>query len=154
MNTIAKETRQESHLSVDKKKRYTQFINLLKIHPEGLTVREIMQIEHLERNQVAPRLTELTNQGRIEVIGKRLDKVSGKSIAVYKLKQEEEKVKHIKNGKVDYGYKMKCENCDYALEERNDKRKITGYFCKKLKGNINTTQYNKMRTCSFFLKKT
>lgn len=153
MNTITKETRQESHLSVDKNKRYTQFINLLKRYKEGLTVREIMQLEHLERNQVAPRLTELTNQGRIEVIGKRLDSVSGKSIAVYKLKQED-KVKHIVSGNVDYGYKMKCENCDYGIEERNDKRKITGYFCKKLKRNINTTQYNKMRTCSFFLKKT
>lgn len=153
MNTITRETRQESHLSIDKNKRYTQFINLLKIHPEGLTVREIMQIENLERNQVAPRITELQSQGKIEAIGKRLDKISGKSIAVYKLKQED-KVKHIVNGNVDYGYKMKCENCEYGMEERNEKMKITGYFCKKLKGNINTTQYIKMKTCSFFLKKT
>ncbi len=153
MNTITKETRQESHLSVDKNKRYTQFINLLKRYKEGLTVREIMQLEHLERNQVAPRLTELTNQGRIEVIGKRLDSVSGKSIAVYKLKQED-KVKRIVSGSVDYGYKMKCENCDYALEERNERRKVIGYFCNKLKGNIGLTQYSKMGTCCFFLKKT
>ncbi len=153
MNTITRETRQESHLSVDKKKRYTQFLNLLKRYPEGLTVREIMQIENLERNQVAPRMTELEGQGKVEIIGKRTDKVTGKSIAVYKLKQED-KVKHIVQGKVDYGYKMKCENCDYGMEERNDKRKITGYFCRKLKGNINTTQYNKMATCYFFLKKT
>lgn len=153
MNTITKETRQESHLSVDKKKRYTQFINLLKIHPEGLTVREIMQLKNLERNQVAPRMTELTEQNKVEVIGKRLDKVSGKSIAVYKLKQVD-KVKHIVNGNVDCGYKMKCENCDYGMEEKNDKRKVTGYFCKKLKGNINIMQYSKMITCSFFLKKT
>lgn len=152
MNNITKETRHESYLKVDKKKRYTEFISLLKCFPNGLTTREIMEIEHLERNQVAPRLTELVAMGKINVIGKRLDKVTHKNIAVYKV-IEQDTVTNIQENKIDMGYKMKCENCNYAMVNRNDNNKLIGYFCKKLKGDITLANYKKISVCNYFIKR-
>lgn len=146
---ITKETRKESYERVDKNKRYKQFLELLSKHDKGLTVREIMQIENLERNQVAPRMTELVNMGKVLVVGKKMDVVTGKNIAVYKVKDN---VKQLRQNNVDLGYKAKCENCEYAVIDYN-KSKIKEIFCKYLKNKIDLNYYKKIRVCNFFKKK-
>lgn len=91
------ETRGEAHEKVDKKKRYSQIIECLteaqKSHVIGLTAKEIAvmmkfkgYIPTSERNFTAPRLTELSQNGIVEPIGKRICAYTGKKVAVYALR--------------------------------------------------------------------
>lgn len=85
------ETRALSDVSVDRKKRYTQILEVLEDGKE-MTAKEIAvemfkrgYIPTSERNYSAPRLTELSIKGIVEPVGKREDKWSGKTVAVYKI---------------------------------------------------------------------
>lgn len=91
--SITEQTRRKSFEKVDKKRLYDLIISEL-IHHEkdGLTAREAAvilydqgYIKSNERQATAPRLTELSDAGRIVVIGKRLDPVSLKNVAVYSI---------------------------------------------------------------------
>lgn len=88
------ETRAESHENVDKQKRYSQIIECLTGHAEGLTAKEIAcammmkgYIPTAERNFTAPRLTELSQKGVVEPIGKKVCRFTGKKVAVYALRE-------------------------------------------------------------------
>ena len=88
------ETRSESYETVDKKKRYKQIIEILKENPKGLTAKEIACVMYSnrliptnERNFTAPRLTELSKEGKVEPIGKKKCTFTGKTVAVYKLRE-------------------------------------------------------------------
>lgn len=88
------ETRHEAHESVDKTKRYKQIIEVLKEHPEGLTAKQISvemckkgYIPTTERNFSAPRLTELSQRGVVEPVGKVRCVYTGKTVSVFKLRQ-------------------------------------------------------------------
>lgn len=90
------ETRSESNETVDKKKRYKQIVEILKANPKGLTAKEIAcvmycnrEIPTNERNFAAPRLTELSQKGIVEPIGKKKCTFTGKTVAVYKLIEEQ-----------------------------------------------------------------
>lgn len=85
------ETRHESHEKVDKKKRYRQIIDIL--DGKELTAKEVAvemfrrgYIPTTERNFASPRLTELTEQGVVEPVGKKICKWTGKKVAVYALR--------------------------------------------------------------------
>lgn len=87
-------TRGISNEEVDRNKRYSQIIEVLSKHPEGMTAKEIaveMYHNHMsysaERNISAPRLNELMNMDRVVVIGKKKCSYSGKSVSVFKLKE-------------------------------------------------------------------
>lgn len=87
-------TRSISHDSVDKKIRYAQIIEILK--DREMTAKEIAVEMYnkgysysAERNISAPRLTELSQKGIVEPIGKKKCEYSGKSVAVYKLREEQ-----------------------------------------------------------------
>ena len=93
------ETRAESHEKVDKKKRYSQIIECLyeanKGHIEGLTAKEcaVMMaqkgyIPTSERNFTAPRMTELSHNGVIEPIGKKICNFTGKKVSVWAIRKE------------------------------------------------------------------
>ena len=93
------ETRAESHEKVDKQKRYSQIIECLleaeKGQERGLTAKEcavmMMQKGYVptsERNWCAPRLTELSQNGVVEPIGKKICSYTGKRVAVYALREE------------------------------------------------------------------
>ena len=93
------ETRSESFEKVDKQKRYSQIIECLyeaeKSHERGLTAKEcaVMMcqkgyIPTSERNFTAPRMTELSQNGIIEPIGKKVCGYTGKKVAVYALREE------------------------------------------------------------------
>lgn len=88
---ITSETRRESYEHLDNASINKHIINTL---GEGarLTAREIAYILYTRgcipypvRQAVAPRLTELTEDGIVETIGKKLDEETGRSVAVYRL---------------------------------------------------------------------
>lgn len=84
------ETRRESNKKVDRQKRYNQILHILK--GRTMTAKEVaveMNRRGLtptsERNFAAPRLTELVNDGLVEVVGKRKCQYCHKMVAQYKL---------------------------------------------------------------------
>lgn len=93
---ITLETRAEAHEKVDKKKRYAEIKSILKTaQPYGLTAKEIAVAmykrnwtQNDDRNNSAPRLTELCDAGVVEPIGKRVCEYTGKTVTVYALRKE------------------------------------------------------------------
>lgn len=89
------ETRAEAEATVDKQKRYKQIIECLKEYGDiGLTAKECAvlmmrkgYIPTTERNFTAPRLTELSKTGVVEPIGKKVCSYTGKTVAVYALRE-------------------------------------------------------------------
>lgn len=89
------ETRSEAYETVDKKKRYAQITEVLTGGKE-MTAKEIAvemcnrgYIPTSERNFTAPRLTELSKEGKVEPVGKQRCTYTGKTVAVYKLREEQ-----------------------------------------------------------------
>lgn len=85
-------TRHDSHETVNKEKRYRQIIQILKDSGEPLTAKEIAVAMYArgftpttERNFSAPRLTEMSNNGIIEPVGKKKCIYTGKMVSVYAL---------------------------------------------------------------------
>ena len=87
------ETRSEAEAKVDKQKRYSQIKECLK-ECGNLTAKEcaviMMQKGYIptsERNFTAPRLTEMSKTGYVEPIGKKVCSYTGKTVAVYALRE-------------------------------------------------------------------
>lgn len=87
------DTRSEAHETVDKTKRYKQIIDILKDNKEGLSAKQVAvemckrgYIPTTERNYAAPRLTELSQKGVVEPIGKTKCYYTGKTVSVFKLR--------------------------------------------------------------------
>lgn len=85
------ETRKESHDKVNKKLRYLQILDIL--GNRQMTAKEIaVEMEDKgyttndDRNNAAPRLTELCQQGKVDVIGKRECIYSGRRVSVYEVR--------------------------------------------------------------------
>lgn len=85
------ETRSESHEKVDKKVRYRQILECL--DGKELTAKEIANemfhkgyIPSNERNYSAPRLTEMSEEGMVEPVGKKVCQWTGKKVAVYAIR--------------------------------------------------------------------
>lgn len=90
------DTRAAANETVDRQTRYKQIIEIL--GDRGLTAKEIAYILYHkkaipspERNFTAPRLTELSNKGVVEVIGKKTCAWTGRKVAVYKLRENYDK---------------------------------------------------------------
>ncbi len=87
-------TRTLANESVDKKQRYKQIIDILKNNNEPMTAKEI-SVEMFkrgftptsERNFSSPRITELLQNGILDVVGKKKCKFTGKKVSVYKLRE-------------------------------------------------------------------
>ena len=87
------ETRHDSHETVDKHKRYQQIMEVLS-ECGPLTAKECADVlfhkgllPSNERNYAAPRMTELSERGFVEPIGKKPCKWSGKMVAVYAIRK-------------------------------------------------------------------
>jgi hypothetical protein len=83
-------TKQDSNKNIDRKKRYSQIMSILK--ERTMTAKEVAVEMNMrgfvptsERNFAAPRLTELVDRGIVEVVGKRKCQYSNKMVAMYKL---------------------------------------------------------------------
>jgi hypothetical protein len=88
------DTRAEAHESVNKAKRYKEIIDVLQ--GKELTAKEIAYLLYHkkliltpERNYTAPRLTELMQKGVVEPIGKKKCAWTGKTVAVYRLREQQ-----------------------------------------------------------------
>ena len=86
-------TRSIANETVDKGKKYKQIIEILAGGKE-MTAKEIAvemwnrgYIPTSERNFTAPRLTELSYKGVVEPVGKQKCTYTGKTVAVYKLRE-------------------------------------------------------------------
>ena len=86
------DTRGESYEQLDSRKRYSQIIECFEECPE-MTAKECAvmlmdkgYIPTSERNFTAPRLTELSKMGVVEPIGKKMCQYTGKTVAVYALR--------------------------------------------------------------------
>lgn len=88
------DTRGEANETVDRETRYKQILEVLE--GKEMTAKEIaveMQrigyIPTSERNFTAPRLTELTQKGVVEPIGKKHCQYTGKTVAVYAIREKQ-----------------------------------------------------------------
>ena len=87
-------TRSLSNESVDREKRYKQIISILKDTNRPMTAKEISVEMYKrgftptsERNFSSPRITELLQNGTLDVVGKKKCKFTGKTVTVYKLRE-------------------------------------------------------------------
>lgn len=92
---VTLQNRAESEKKVDKALRKQQITEILFRHPDGLTAEEVGEILYatgcsarIGRNAAAPRLTEMTNDGCVEVIGTKKCLITGSKVAVYRLVSE------------------------------------------------------------------
>lgn len=92
---ITRQTRRESNEKTDRKGMYSMILKELSYG--DMTAREIGAILYRHglvlspsRQQVQPRLTELMQDGKIEVVGKRRDSLTRRSVAVYRLVEGKE----------------------------------------------------------------
>ncbi len=99
MNVITKQTRKESYEKIKLKKKCKLIYEQLE--SGEYTARELSKkmyntkdeegnrlLRTAERQETAPRLTELVNLDLVEVVKKKYDEESGCSVAVYKRKGE------------------------------------------------------------------
>lgn len=91
MNTTTIQTRRESNEKVNKKVREQQVLEILSDGIER-TAREVAFemcergfTNTVERNNASPRLTSLLEQRKVIIVGKALDTVTGKRVAVFKV---------------------------------------------------------------------
>ena len=91
---ITRQTRRESNEKTDRKGMYSMILKELSYG--DMTAREIGAILYRHglvlspsRQQVQPRLTELMQDGKIEVVGKRRDSLTKRSVAVYRLIEDQ-----------------------------------------------------------------
>lgn len=91
MNTTTIQTRRESNKKVNKRVREQQVLEILSDGIER-TAREVAFemcergfTNTVERNNASPRLTSLLEQRKVIVVGKALDTVTGKRVAVFKV---------------------------------------------------------------------
>lgn len=89
---ISLETRHDANEAVDKQLRYKQIREIL-TEKKALTAKEIaVEMRRRgytgsnERNNSAPRLTELCKRGDVEIIGKKKCQYTGKNVSVYQLR--------------------------------------------------------------------
>lgn len=91
---ITYETRYESNNAVNREKRYMQIKQIL--GEKSMTAREVAEemyrlgfTNNVERNNAAPRLTELRDKCEVEVVGKKKDIQTGKMVAIYRIIPEQ-----------------------------------------------------------------
>ncbi len=84
------DARAEAYESVDKKKRYSQILEIMIDNKEPMTAKEISVEMYKrgftptsERNFSSPRITELLRDGTLDVVGKKKCKFTGKTVSVY-----------------------------------------------------------------------
>lgn len=92
---ITKKTQRYANSTVKKETKKQTILGVLQYGPA--TVREIIAVLYKEgkiktrdRNEVAPRITELAEDGIVEAFEQKKDSVTGKPVAVYRLVEEKD----------------------------------------------------------------
>ena len=85
------ETRRESNETVDRQKRYKQILEIME--RKQMSAKEISVVMSIkgytnndDRNNAAPRLTELCKIGKVEPVGKKKCQYTGKMVTVYEVR--------------------------------------------------------------------
>lgn len=88
------ECRSESHKKVDKAKRRSEILFIMKGN-KIMTAMEVANellnhgfVNRLDRNNAAPRLTEMCQDGTVDVVGKKKDEWTGKMVTCYQIRSE------------------------------------------------------------------
>lgn len=88
------ECRSESHEKVDKAKRRREILFIMKGN-RIMTAMEVANellnhgfVNRLDRNNAAPRLTEMCQDGTVDVVGKKKDRWTGKMVTCYQIRSE------------------------------------------------------------------
>lgn len=88
------ECRSESHEKVDKAKRRREILFIMKGN-RIMTAMEVANellnhgfVNRLDRNSAAPRLTEMCQDGTVDVVGKKKDRWTGKMVTCYQIRSE------------------------------------------------------------------
>ena len=88
------ECRSESHEKVNKAKRRMEILFIMKDN-RIMTAMEVANellnhgfVNRLDRNNAAPRLTEMCQDGTVDVVGKKKDKWTGKMVTCYQIRSE------------------------------------------------------------------
>lgn len=87
------ECRSESHEKVDKAKRRREILFIMKGN-RIMTAMEVANellnhgfVNRLDRNNAAPRLTEMCQDGTVDVVGKKKDEWTGKMVTCYQIRK-------------------------------------------------------------------
>lgn len=88
------ECRSESHEKLDKAKRRREILFVMKGN-RIMTAMEVANellnhgfVNRLDRNNAAPRLTEMCQDGTVDVVGKKKDEWTGKMVTCYQVRSE------------------------------------------------------------------
>lgn len=88
------ECRQDSHEKVNKQKRRKEILEIMLAEEIPLTAMEIASIllihgkvDRLDRNYVAPRMTEMCIDGTVEPVGKKKCRFTGKTVTAYQIRE-------------------------------------------------------------------
>jgi len=89
---ITRETRSESNEKVNRQVRYKQILECLQDQPMTAKQVAVMMmnkgyIPTSERNFTAPRLTEMSESGLVEPVGKVKCEYTGRTVAVYAIRE-------------------------------------------------------------------
>ena len=92
------ECRSESHEKVDKAKRRREILFIMQDASGNNRIMTAMEVadellshgfvNRLDRNNAAPRLTEMCQDGTVDVVGKKKDKWTGKMVTCYQIRSE------------------------------------------------------------------
>lgn len=84
---ISKECRNESWLMTEPQKRKRLILSAM--GNQELTARMVaIRVNAPDMNYVRPRMTEMVQDGILEVVGKAYDKVTERNVSVYKVKEK------------------------------------------------------------------
>lgn len=86
---ILQETRREANALAPRQVMYRKILDALELYG-SMTARECAYriSGKTERQKTAPRFTELKKAGKIYAVGKKMDPVSHKRVAVYRIRKE------------------------------------------------------------------
>ena len=94
---ITEECRNDSFKVVDKQKRRKEILFIMRDIDDSSRIMTAMEVanemmthgfvDRLDRNNAAPRLTEMCEDGIIVKVGKKLDRWTGRNVTCYKIRE-------------------------------------------------------------------
>lgn len=101
---ICLDNQKEANEKVDRKRRYRQILSVMEEINEPMTAKQIALCMYNrgmsytdDRNISSPRLTELENENKVEVVGKTKCEHSGKTVSLYKICENRKEENNVSN---------------------------------------------------------